>query len=388
MNQKGNSNLGEEIRDIVEKSIKEMDFKGLNQKINHAINGTLGEVKSVMEETGFIPKKQANRKVQTVKQKPKEIIIPYREKGKISGTVSTVFGGIGTVLFGTAAIVFFILMMVFGMGSVFTYLLAAFLPVLIGSIYLIVNGTRLSGQAKRSKRYFFFLREKGYCSIESISQRMGLPVKKVREDIKKMLVKGIFPQGALDEQETCFIGNREYYAQYQEALESYKQRTAIEEQKQSVEQTERRQEEINLQDNGILQEGRAYLEEIRNVQSHIYEPEFSQKLQRLQMVIEQILKHVQTHPQQLEEIRKFMDYYLPTTLKLIKTYENFSAQPIQGENITQAKREIEETIETINKAFERLLDSLYEDVTMDVSTDISVLNTMLAQEGLKESDFK
>lgn len=388
MNQKGNSNLGEEIRDIVEKSIKEMDFKGLNQKINHVINGTLGEVKSVMEETGFIPKKQANRKVQTVKQKPKEIIIPYREKGKISGTVSTVFGGIGTVLFGTAAIVFFILMMVFGMGSVFTYLLAAFLPVLIGSIYLIVNGTRLSGQAKRSKRYFFFLREKGYCSIESISQRMGLPVKKVREDIKKMLVKGIFPQGALDEQETCFIGNREYYAQYQEALESYKQRTAIEEQKQSVEQTERRQEEINLQDNGILQEGRAYLEEIRNVQSHIYEPEFSQKLQRLQMVIEQILKHVQTHPQQLEEIRKFMDYYLPTTLKLIKTYENFSAQPIQGENITQAKREIEETIETINKAFERLLDSLYEDVTMDVSTDISVLNTMLAQEGLKESDFK
>lgn len=388
MNQKGNSNLGEEIRDIVEKSIKEMDFNGLNQKINNTINGALGEVKSVMEETGFIPKKQENNRIQTVKQKPKEIIIPYREKGKISGTVSTVFGGIGTVLFGTASIVFFILMMVFGIGSVFTYLLASFLPLLIGSIYLIGNGTRLSGQARRSKRYFFFLKEKGYCSIESISQRMGLPVKKVQEDIKKMLVKGIFPQGALDEQETCFIGNREYYAQYREALESYKQRMAIEEQKQYAEQSESRQEEINLQDNGILQEGRAYLEEIRNVQKHIYESEFSQKLQRLQMVIEQILKHVQTHPQQLEEIRKFMDYYLPTTLKLIKTYENFSAQPIQGENITQAKSEIEETIETINKAFERLLDSLYEDVTMDVSTDISVLNTMLAQEGLKESDFK
>ena len=82
-----------------------------------------------------------------------------------------------------------------------------------------------------------------------------------------------------------------------------------------------------------------------------------------------------------------MEYYLPTTLKLVKAYENFSLQPIQGDNITQSKKEIKDTIGTINKAFEQLLDSLYEDVTMDVSTDISVLQTMLKQEGLTESDF-
>lgn len=387
MNNKGNSNLGDEIRDMVEKSIQQMDFKELNQKISSTINGAISEAKSAMEDVGLAPKKQV-KKNQVVQQRPKEIIIPYKEKGNVSGTVSSVFGGIGLFLFGTAMIVFFILAMVFGVKSVFTYLLFGFLPLLFGSIFLFGNGIRLSRQAKRSKRYFFFLREKGYCSVESISQRMGLPTKKVREDIKKMLSQGIFPQGALDEQETCFIGNREYYSQYQEALESYKQRMALDEQKKIMVQSENKQDGLCSQADSALHEGKVYLEEIQKVQKRIYEPEFSGKLQRLQTVIEQIFQHVRKYPQQIDEIRKFMDYYLPTTLKLVKAYENFSSQPIQGENITQAKKEIEETVGTINEAFERLLDSLYEDVTMDVSTDISVLHTMLAQEGLTECDFK
>lgn len=388
MNNKENSNLGDEIRDMVEECIQQMDFKELNKKINSTINEAIDEAKSVIEEVGFAPKKQI-RKNQVVRPKPKEIIIPYKEKGSISGVVSSVFGGIGLFLFGISMIVFFILALVFGAKSVFAILLFCFLPLLVGSILLFGNGIRLSRQAKRSKRYFFFLKEKGYCSIHSISRRMGLPEKKVRGDIKKMLAQGIFPQGALDEQETCFIGNRECYVQYQKALESYRQRMTVAEKKETNLQEEGMHDsEAHKQADNALQEGRAYLEEIQKVQSRIYEPKFSEKLQRLQTVIEQIFMHVQKYPKQIHEIRKFMDYYLPTTLKLVKAYENFSSQPIQGENITQAKQEIEETLQTINKAFERLLDSLYEDVTMDVSTDISVLNTMLAQEGLTESDFK
>ena len=90
--------------------------------------------------------------------------------------------------------------------------------------------------------------------------------------------------GVLVSQTENYVPTNTEQGLVREALESYKQRMAIEEQKQYAEQSESRQEEINLQDNGILQEGRAYLEEIRNVQKHIYESEFSQKLQRLQMV--------------------------------------------------------------------------------------------------------
>lgn len=82
-----------------------------------------------------------------------------------------------------------------------------------------------------------------------------------------------------------------------------------------------------------------------------------------------------------------MDYYLPMTVKLLNAYEDMDSQPIQGENIASSKKEIEDTIDTLNVAFEKLLDSVFEDTAIDVSSDISVLNTVLAQEGLTEDEL-
>ena len=82
-----------------------------------------------------------------------------------------------------------------------------------------------------------------------------------------------------------------------------------------------------------------------------------------------------------------MQYYLPTTVKLLEAYEQLDKQPVQGENIRNSKREIEKTLDTLNVAFEKLLDSLFQDTAWDVSSDISVLQTRLAQEGLTEGDF-
>ena len=82
-----------------------------------------------------------------------------------------------------------------------------------------------------------------------------------------------------------------------------------------------------------------------------------------------------------------MSYYLPTTLKLLQAYQEFDAQPIQGENIRSAKAEISDTLDTITIAFENLLDSLLNTI-MDISTDISALETMLAQEGLTKDGLK
>lgn len=79
-----------------------------------------------------------------------------------------------------------------------------------------------------------------------------------------------------------------------------------------------------------------------------------------------------------------MGYYLPTTLKLVNAYKDLEAEPVQGPNIKRSKDEIEETLDTISSAFEKLLDSFYQDTAMDISTDISVMKTMFAQEGLTE----
>ena len=90
----------------------------------------------------------------------------------------------------------------------------------------------------------------------------------------------------------------------------------------------------------------------------------------------------------MPKLRKFMQYYMPTTLKLVQTYQELDAQPTEGENIRQSKAEIEKTLDTINLAYEKLLDSFFEDAAIDIRSDITVLETMLAQEGLTRNHFE
>ena len=97
---------------------------------------------------------------------------------------------------------------------------------------------------------------------------------------------------------------------------------------------------------------------------------------------------MEQNPDCVADIKKLMDYYLPTTVKLLKTYAEMDAQPVDGVNIQATKKEIEDMLDMINAAFEKLLDSLFQDAAWDVSSDISVLQTMLAQEGLTEDGLK
>ena len=108
----------------------------------------------------------------------------------------------------------------------------------------------------------------------------------------------------------------------------------------------------------------------------------------MEILVDKIFDRVEQNPACVGDIRKLMDYYLPTTVKLLETYAEMDAQPIGGANIQATKQEIENTLDTINAAFEKLLDSLFQDAAWDVSSDISVLHTMLAQEGLTEDGLK
>ena len=100
--------------------------------------------------------------------------------------------------------------------------------------------------------------------------------------------------------------------------------------------------------------------------------------------IRETLAWAEAHPEVVPDLKKLMDYYLPMTVKLLNAYADMDAQPVQGETIQASKKEIEATLDTLNLAFEKLLDDLFRDSAMDVSSDISVLNTLLAQEGLTE----
>ncbi len=116
--------------------------------------------------------------------------------------------------------------------------------------------------------------------------------------------------------------------------------------------------------------------------------EISAKISRMEVLVDRIFERVEQNPESAGDIRRLMDYYLPTTVKLLDAYQELDAQPVQGENILSSKKEIEGTLDTLNMAFEKLLDDLFQETAWDVSSDISVLRTILAQEGLTTEDWE
>jgi len=107
----------------------------------------------------------------------------------------------------------------------------------------------------------------------------------------------------------------------------------------------------------------------------------------MELLTRRIFQRAKESPEIIPDLKKMMDYYLPMTVKLLNAYVQMDAQPVQGDTIRNSKQEIEQTLDTLNLAFEKLLDELFADTAMDISSDISVLNTLLAQEGLMQDDF-
>lgn len=198
-----------------------------------------------------------------------------------------------------------------------------------------------------------------------------------------MLQKGYFPYGRLDEQGTCLMLDETAYEAYLAAQQSMYER-----QQQQREQAREEEKVRSASDvDKAIYEGEKYIEEIRKANDNIPGEEMSAKLDTMVSLVRRILDRLKEQPDQLPRLRKFNKYYMPTTLKLVKAYEDLDQQPVDGENIRKSKEEIEKTIDTINIAYEKLLDSLFQDSAIDISSDISVLESMLAQEGLTEDKF-
>ena len=126
------------------------------------------------------------------------------------------------------------------------------------------------------------------------------------------------------------------------------------------------------------------LDELRRVNDAIPDEEMTDKISRLEAVSAKIFEQARTDPDKLPQMRKFMDYYLPTSLKLLNTYAELDRQGIEGDNITESKHRIELTMDTLVKAFENQLDRLFASDALDVSTDIDVMQNMLRADGLTD----
>lgn len=318
--------------------------------------------------------------------------------GSVSGVLYQVFGGIGAGVLGLAMLGRLLLFLIGVSGTPASFVVH--LALLAGFAGMIGIGIGRRKRLKRADRYIALCGPKMYEDIEKLAEETGRSSGYVRRDIRRMLKAGMFPEGHLDGKKTCFMLKDAVYRQYLEAEENRRIRekeekkaavsggvSAGEEKKAAVsgdapteEGTAENSPENEL--NAMISEGMECIRRLRELNDNIEGEVISDKLSRLENLLKEIFDSVREHPEQMHRMHKPMDYYLPTTLKLVEAYEEFDGISVPGEEVLQAKAEIEKTLDIINEAFAELLNNLFQDAVFDATTDAQVLKSMLAREGL------
>ena len=138
----------------------------------------------------------------------------------------------------------------------------------------------------------------------------------------------------------------------------------------------------NPEIDALLAERDRAVGEMRRLNDAIEDPRISAQISLLETTTGKIIDTVAASPGKLPQIRKFMNYYLPTTLKLLNAYDRMDSAGVSGSNISATKAKVEQMLDTLCAAFDKQLDSLFGDEALDISTDITVMENLLAQEGL------
>ena len=316
-------------------------------------------------------------------------LVKMEKKGNVSGTLCTVFGGIGLGFSGLGLLVQSLLT-VLGIASLNALLLPGVFSVIFLEMIFYGNGQK--NRLKRAEKYLELCGTKMYGVINEMAHYTGKSVRFVRRDLRRMLKVGMFPDGHLDEKETCFMLNDVIYHQYLETEKAYLAQKEIAEQKKEQEIPKNESPESTQSDreqelHSMVAEGMEYIRHLRELNDEIEGEVISGNLYQLENLQKEIFNRVQEHPEQMHRMHKLMEYYLPTMLKLVEQYAEFDRMSSPGEDVLEAKAEIEKTLDMINQAFVTLLNNLFRDAAFDASADAQVLQTMLAKEGLTESDF-
>ena len=138
----------------------------------------------------------------------------------------------------------------------------------------------------------------------------------------------------------------------------------------------------------LVEKGQEMLAQIRKENDLIPDVDLSAQMDQLDDIAGRIFRTVAEQPAKAPQIRRVMDYYLPTTLKMLSGYRKMDERQVTGKNAQETRAQIREAMDTVLKAFNKQLDALYQDDLLDLSTDIDVMETMLKQDGLIDSGMQ
>ena len=279
-----------------------------------------------------------------------------------------IVGGIFAGSFGIAWLVMGIMAAVYPVdyNTVFQILAQVFGLCTAGFGVMFGFGLRGTSYFGRLRKYLRVLRD-WKTSVEDIARTAAMQRSKVQKDLQKATVEGHLPNTCLDAAGQTFYLDDTMYCPTPEPAPA-------------PEKTVSEQERFR-------REGVAFLDYLRNCKGRL-SAEADEELAKMQKTCGAIMGFVHNHPEQLPRLRRFRDYYLPTTRKLLDTAQGLGQA--DADNADKIRQDITGILHTLNMAYSRLYDTLLQDVSLDVSAEIDTLETMLSQDGLTHdftSDF-
>ena len=255
--------------------------------------------------------------------------------------------------------------------DLFLYLedLLSALAMLVGGGAMLGSGLAMNRSMKRYAQYLAVMGNRPAMSVEELARVTGFSQRRVTKDLQAMISKGFFGGKAYLNRE---LG---YFFRSSQADEDWQRR------QEEAEEAAAPPKEAEEGYSGILRN-------IRRANDRIADPVLSAKIDRLEEVTAKIFQAVEADPKKRSSIDTFLNYYLPTTQKLLDSYAEFEATGVEGANLGQAKDRIEKTMDSIVAGFEHQLDELYKMDAMNVDSDIRVMETMLRRDTASaEKDF-
>lgn len=286
--------------------------------------------------------------------------------GKIMKTVGAVLGIVGAL--------FLLRQLDFTLGYAIEYgewmylLRQIFYPVgmLAGGASLLLGSGVIKRRQRRFATYLRTAGQKQAVPLDYLARAADVSRRRVEKDINAMLEKGLWGDEAyIDMGSGMLFRSQDAASAYFDAARRAEQESPVQ----------------------TAPEGYAgILRQIRELNDRIADEALSAKLDRLEQLSGRIFKLVEENEEKRAAASTFLNYYLPTTLKLMENYANFEEAGVSGENLSQAKAKIEKTMDSIVAGFEHQLDALYRTDAMDIASDIQVMETMLRRDTASVAD--
>lgn len=234
--------------------------------------------------------------------------------------------------------------------------------------------------SRRYSHYQNILRYRSIEIIDDLTDMIEVDRSIVERDLTKAIKNKIIPQGHFGKNNMIFMISDDVFGRYMEKRAVYDRyfKNLIEERERMNVRTKETEE--------LLEQGQEYVEKIRDTNDLIKDKEISNKLDRMEKVVAAIFHEVDINPAQSNKLGVFMGYYLPTTEKLLEAYLELDEKEVKGKSVKKTKLDISKALDSINIAFESLLERFYEEQERDISSDIFAMEAIMKQEGLQNDE--